>query len=64
MAGKKKKKQGWSDIVSFGDFNAYRERFEKPQKYFAPRFEDATKLGNQMIRTILEQLEKAQLNQP
>lgn len=50
--------------MSFGDFNAYRERFEKPQKYFAPRFEDATKLGNQMIRTILEQLEKAQLNQP
>ncbi|PUU78196.1 hypothetical protein B9Z19DRAFT_1084509 [Tuber borchii] len=54
--------RGWSDTVSFGDFNAYKERFEKPQEYFAPRFEDATKVGNQMIRTILERtadMEKA-----
>jgi len=40
--------------VSFGDFDAYKERFEKPQAYFGPRFEDAIKVGNQMIRTILE----------
>jgi prephenate dehydrogenase (NADP+) len=45
--------RGWSDAVSFGDFNAYRKRFEKPQEYFAPRFADATKLGNEMVRTIL-----------
>ncbi|RPA97865.1 Prephenate dehydrogenase [Choiromyces venosus 120613-1] len=49
--------RGWSDAVSFGDFDAYRKRFEKPQEYFAPRFEDATRLGNEMIRTILERTE-------
>ncbi|KAG0638960.1 hypothetical protein HOY80DRAFT_1076168 [Tuber brumale] len=55
--------RGWSDAVSFGNFDTYRKRFEMPQKYFAPRFADATKLGNQMIRTILERtkdMEKVQ----
>lgn len=46
--------QGWSDAVSFGDFNSYRRRFEKPQEYFAPRFAEAIKLGNEMIKTILQ----------
>ena len=34
----------------------YREKFEKMQKYFAPRFAEATELGNEMIRTIEENL--------
>ncbi|CAZ80124.1 unnamed protein product [Tuber melanosporum] len=54
--------RGWSDAVSFGDFDTYRKRFEMPQEYFAPRFADATKVGNQMISTILERtkdIEKA-----
>ena len=34
----------------------YREKFEKIQKYFEPRFPEATKLGNEMIRTIEENL--------
>ncbi|CUS11705.1 unnamed protein product [Tuber aestivum] len=54
--------RGWSDTVSFGEFDAYRRRFEKPQEYFGPRFADATKVGNEMIRTILERtkdMEKA-----
>lgn len=45
--------RGWSEAVSFGDFNSYRKRFEKPQEYFAPRFPEAIKLGNQMIKKIL-----------
>jgi prephenate dehydrogenase (NADP+) len=45
--------RGWSDAVSFGDFNSYRMRFERPQQYFAPRFPEAIKLGNEMIKTIL-----------
>ncbi|KAG0127690.1 hypothetical protein HOY82DRAFT_308892 [Tuber indicum] len=54
--------RGWSDAVSFGDFDTYRKRFEMPQEYFAPRFADATEVGNQMISTILERtkdIEKA-----
>ena len=44
----------WSDRVNLGHFDAYREKFEKIQRYFEPRFPEATKLGNEMIKTILE----------
>ncbi|KAF2761374.1 prephenate dehydrogenase [Pseudovirgaria hyperparasitica] len=44
----------WSDRVSLGHFDGYRAKFEDIQKYFAPRFPEATKLGNEMIKTILE----------
>jgi prephenate dehydrogenase (NADP+) len=40
--------------VSFGNFDSYRERFEAIQQHFAPRFPDAVRLGNEMIKTILE----------
>lgn len=46
--------RGWSDIVSYKDFESYKKRFEVVQAYFQPRFADATKLGNEMIRTIFE----------
>lgn len=46
--------QAWSDCVSFGDFESYKERFKEIQGYFAPRFAEASKLGNEMMRTILE----------
>lgn len=45
--------QAWSDCVSFGSFEAYRDRFESIQRYFAPRFEDAVQVGNEMIKTIM-----------
>lgn len=47
-------RQAWSDCVSFGDFESYRDRFERIQEYFAPRFPEAVKLGNEMMKTILE----------
>ncbi|MCJ1363050.1 prephenate dehydrogenase (NADP(+)) [Acarospora aff. strigata] len=46
--------RGWSDCVSYGDFSSYRDRFEQIQSYFAPRFPEATRVGNEMIKTILE----------
>ncbi|KAI4136937.1 MAG: hypothetical protein L6R39_007552 [Caloplaca ligustica] len=46
--------RGWSDCVSFGDFLSYRDRFEQIQSYFAPRFPEATRIGNEMIKVILE----------
>ncbi|GAM84100.1 hypothetical protein ANO11243_020920 [Dothideomycetidae sp. 11243] len=46
----------WSDRVSFGNMDGYREKFETIQSYFAPRFPEATKVGNQMITTIEENL--------
>ncbi|MCJ1232443.1 prephenate dehydrogenase (NADP(+)) [Varicellaria rhodocarpa] len=50
--------KGWSECVSFGDFSSYRDRFEQTQAYFAPRFPEATRVGNEMIKTILERTEK------
>lgn len=50
--------QDWSDRVDLGNMDGYREKFEKVQQYFAPRFPEATALGNEMIRTILEHVEK------
>ena len=48
--------QGWSECVSFGDFPSYKDRFERCQEYFAPRFADATRVGNEMIKTILDNM--------
>lgn len=50
--------RGWSDIVTYKDFESYKKRFETVQKYFEPRFKDATVLGNEMIRTIFERTNK------
>ncbi|KAF2865980.1 prephenate dehydrogenase [Massariosphaeria phaeospora] len=44
----------WSSRVSLGHFEGYREKFERIQSYFEPRFPEATRVGNEMIRTILE----------
>ncbi|KAK9453767.1 hypothetical protein V1511DRAFT_522618 [Dipodascopsis uninucleata] len=46
--------RSWSDIIVYGEFKLYQRKFEATQKYFAPRFADATKLGNEMIKTIFE----------
>lgn len=45
---------GWSQCVAFGDFQLYRERFEKTASFFEARFEEANKLGGAMIKAILE----------
>ncbi|KAK7710465.1 prephenate dehydrogenase (NADP(+)) [Botryosphaeria dothidea] len=43
----------WSDRVSLGHMDAYREKFEHIQTYFEPRFPEAKRVGNEMIKTIL-----------
>ncbi|PBP17573.1 prephenate dehydrogenase [Diplocarpon rosae] len=50
--------RGWSECVAFGDFEGYRDRFESTQRFFQPRFADATKVGNEMIKTIFENTKK------
>lgn len=42
----------WSERVQLGHMDGYREKFERIQKYFRPRVADATKVGNEMIKTI------------
>ena len=46
--------RGWSECVTFGNFEFYRHRFESTQRFFEPRFEDANRVGNEMVKTILE----------
>ena len=46
----------WSERVSLGHMDGYREKFEKIQSYFAPQFAEATRVGNEMIKTIEENL--------
>ena len=48
--------QDWSERVSLGNMDGYRNKFEQIQTYFAPRFPEATRVGNQMIKTIEENL--------
>ncbi|KAL4066099.1 hypothetical protein V8B97DRAFT_1933931 [Scleroderma yunnanense] len=46
--------RGWSQCVAFGDFQLYKERFEKTASFFESRFEEANKIGGAMIKAILE----------
>jgi prephenate dehydrogenase (NADP+) len=46
----------WSDIISYGDFNLYRRKFESTQKFFEPMFAEATQMGNEMIKQLNERL--------
>lgn len=50
--------QDWSDRVSLGHMDAYREKFEHIQTYFEPRFPEAKRVGNEMIKTILAKTTK------
>lgn len=42
--------------MSLGNMDGYREKFDEMRTYFAPRFAEATKVGNEMIKTIEENL--------
>jgi len=45
---------GWSRCVSYGSFGLYQRRFSETANFFESRFEEATKLGTAMIKTIME----------
>ena len=44
--------RGWSQCISFGSFDLYRDRFMQTAQFFQPRFEEATKLGSAMIKAL------------
>lgn len=46
--------RGWSQCVSFGSFELYKERFGTTAAFFSSRFEEATKVGAAMIKAILD----------
>jgi prephenate dehydrogenase (NADP+) len=44
----------WSRCVSYGNFGLYQQRFNETADFFESRFEEATKVGTAMIKTIME----------
>ena len=46
--------RGWSQCIAFGSFDLYRQRFTDTAAFFESRFEDATKAGSAMIKTLME----------
>ena len=44
----------WSQRVELGNMEAYRRKFEEVQGYFGGMFEEAGRVGNEMVRAILE----------
>lgn len=52
--------RGWSECVSFGNFDLYENRFVETMRFFAPRFAEATRVGGEMIKAI-QQGQKAKV---
>ena len=46
--------RGWSQCVSFGSFEVYKRRFDETRGFFEARFEEAGRLGGEMIRAVME----------
>lgn len=46
----------WSNVVTYGDFNLYKNKFENTQLFFQHMFPQATKMGNEMIKMILQRV--------
>lgn len=44
----------WSQRVSLGHMEGYQEKFERVRAYFEPQFPEAVKIGNEMMKTILD----------
>lgn len=48
--------RGWSQAVQFGDFDAYRRRFELTRAFFQPRLAEANKIGADMLALLAKKL--------
>lgn len=40
--------------MSLGHMEGYQEKFERVRAYFEPQFPEAVKIGNEMMKTILD----------
>ena len=46
--------RGWSQCVSFGNFEWYRSRFQETATFFESRFEEAGRVGSEMLKVIMD----------
>lgn len=47
--------RGWSQCVSYGDFQWYRHRFEESARFFEPRFEESRRVNAEMFKALSEE---------
>lgn len=50
----------WSDLVTYGNYDSYRRKFEDVQQFFAPKFKEANAVGNEMIKIILARVHETE----
>ncbi|QPG93902.1 hypothetical protein C2857_003444 [Epichloe festucae Fl1] len=46
--------RGWAECVTLGHFETWEKRFVSTQDFFQPRFAEAKKVGDQMMKKVLE----------
>lgn len=46
--------RGWSQCIRFGDFEAYRRRFQNTADWFSPRFQESNQRGGQMLKELMK----------
>ncbi|KAI9464006.1 prephenate dehydrogenase [Lactarius psammicola] len=46
--------RGWSQCVSFGNFEWYKSRFQETATFFESRFEEAGRVGSEMLKVIMD----------
>lgn len=46
--------RGWSQTIRFGDFEAYRRRFQSTADWFSPRFSESNQRGGQMLKELMK----------
>ncbi|KAI9513478.1 prephenate dehydrogenase [Russula earlei] len=49
--------RGWSQCVSFGNFDLYQSRFQQTAAFFESRFEEAGRVGTEMLEVIMDSVE-------
>jgi prephenate dehydrogenase (NADP+) len=52
--------RGWSQCVSFGNFDLYKSRFQETAAFFESRFEEAARVGSEMLKVIVDSSTKSQ----
>ena len=44
--------RGWAEAVQFGNFAHYEWRFKDTASFFQPRFDEANKVGTEMLKVL------------
>jgi len=54
--------RGWSQCVSFGNFDLYKSKFQETAGFFESRFEEAVRVGSEMLKVIMDSSTEPQIS--